>query len=258
MLSTRVSGCGATLAWVVVFAIARASLAASPVEPDWVPLHAGNQWVYEVHRDHTYRPETSPIDRVFHVGRSIQLAESAGEALRGAFKIVDTTSLQPTQGGGKPETAITSQVLSFDGGLRILSSSATLPDGTTNETVFRPPLRLLPTTTIGEPWKVGIYRDGDLNIDLQGEVVGAEKADPPCQDCLKVRYRGPITGSIQVDQGSAAIESGRSERVVWIERGVGIVREVGTLESELRLPDGARAKILVETTMRLLEHRVAK
>jgi hypothetical protein len=33
---------------------------------------------------------------------------------------------------------------------------------------------------------------------------------------------------------------------------------VATVESDLRLPDGAHAKIHMETTMRLVEHRVAK
>ena len=258
MPRNRVSLCGAALAWVVVFAIAQVSPAASAVEPDWLPLHAGNQWVYEVHRDHTYRPDDNDIDRVFHAGRSVQLAEPADESASGAFKIVDTTSLRPTQGGGKPEAATTTRVLSFDGGLRMLSSAATRADGTSNEAVFRPPLRMLATTTIGESWKVGTYREGDLTIDLQGEVVGAEKLDPPCPNCLKVRYRGPVSGSVPIYQGSAAIESGRFERVVWMQRGVGIVREVATVESDLRLPEGAHAKILMETTLRLVEHRVAK
>ncbi len=258
MLMTRISLCRATLAWAAVFAVARASIAASPVEPDWLPLHAGNQWVYEVHRDHTYRPDDGDIDRVFHAGRSVHVAEPVGDGKSGAFQIRDTTSLRPTQAGGKPETAITTFVFSFDGGLRMLGSTGTRPDGAINESSYQPPLRMLTTTTIGESWKVGNYRDGDLKIDLQGEVVGAEKLDPPCSNCLKVRYRGPVTGSIPIYRGSATIESGRFERVVWMQRGVGIVREMATVESDLRLPEGAHAKILMETTMRLVEHRVAK
>ncbi len=257
MLLSRISLCRSTLAWVVVFAIARASLAASPVESDWLPLSAGNQWVYEVHRDHTYHPADASIDRVFHSGGSVQVAESSGSD-GAAFRIRDTTSLRPQARNGKPETLISARVLSFDDGIRLLASSSTRPDGTQNEATYRPALRMLPTTTMGETWKVGMYRDGDLNVDLQGEIVAAAKDDPPCAGCLKVRYRGPIAGSIPVFQGSAAIESGRFERVVWMQRGVGIVREVGTTEGELRLPDGAHAKILAVTTLRLVEHRVAK
>ena len=257
MSSSRISLCRGALAWAIVFVIARVSLAAD-VESDWLPLHAGNQWVYEVHRDHTYRPDDADIDRVFHAGRSVQLAEPVSESARGEFKIVDTTSLQPTYANGKPETAITTRVMAFDGGLRMLSSTSTRPDGTANESVYRPPLRMLTTTAIGESWKVGIFRDGDLNIDLQAEVVAADKADPPCPGCLKVRYRGPITGSIPIYQGNAKIESGRFERVVWMQRGVGIVREVATVESDLRLPDGKHAKIVAVTTLKLAEHRVAQ
>lgn len=257
MLPGRISLCRGALAWAIGFAIARVSLAAE-VESDWLPLHAGNQWVYEVHRDHTYQPDDADIDRVFHTGRSVQVAEPVGENARGGFRIVDTTSLRPTQTNGTPETAITARVLSFDGGLQMLRSTATRPDGTTNESVYRPPLRMLATAAIGESWKVGTFRDGDLSIELQAEVVAADKADPPCTGCLKVRYRGPVTGTIPIYQGNAKIESGRFERMVWMQRGVGIVREVATVESDLRLPDGKHAKILAVTTLRLAEHRVAQ
>ena len=47
-------------------------------------------------------------------------------------------------------------------------------------------------------------------------------------------------------------------RVLWFERGVGVVREEATTESQLKLPDGQSARISTMTTMRLVEHAFAE
>ena len=95
---------------------------------------------------------------------------------------------------------------------------------------------------------------------MQGEILGVENLDrdPACTGCLKVRYRGKPQGTVPIYQGSAEIESGSFERVMWFERGVGIVREEATTKSELKLPDGQTARVVAVTTMRLVEHAVAK
>ncbi len=48
------------------------------------------------------------------------------------------------------------------------------------------------------------------------------------------------------------------DRTVWFARGVGIVRDTTTVTSELKLPDGPRAKSLRVSTERLVEHRPSK
>jgi hypothetical protein len=246
------------LAWAVAIAIAQAAPAAWAIGADWFPLHAGNRWVYAVHRDHTYRPANDPIDRTFHIGRSTQVAESVTGRPPGAVLIQDVTVLSPTEGGSS-ESTVATRLFSFDGGLQLRGSSEARPHARRTEAVFDPPLQLLPTTTVGETWKVGTYREGDLRTELQGEVMGVENLqDPACAGCLKVRYRGKLRGSVPIYQGSAQIESGSIERVMWFERGVGIVREVTTTESQLKLPDGQGAGIFAVTTMRLVEHAVTK
>jgi hypothetical protein len=111
----------------------------------------------------------------------------------------------------------------------------------------------------GDSWRVGTLRDGELAIELGGEVLGvADRSDPPCTGCLEVRYRGAVSGTLPVFDGPASVESGRYERVVWFERGTGIVRDASSVTAALRLPDGTSAQIDYQMTLRLVEHSLSK
>ena len=82
--------------------------------------------------------------------------------------------------------------------------------------------------------------------------------DTRFEDCLAVRYEGPITGTISVAGGPGRVHEARFERVVWWKEGVGPVREVITIDGELELPEGGRASVHEVSTLRLVRHRAAR
>lgn len=247
---------GVRLGRVALAALMLASLSAataSAVEPDWYPLQVGNRWVYDIHKDYTFSPEKAQIERLFHSGRSENVARP-GDKPREVQ--IHQESVLRYLAGTSIESRTDIDVMRFDDGLLLDAS------GTPGAIVrYEPPLRLLPTTTVGESWRVGTIRNGGASVELRGEVRGAPQggADAQaCADCLEVRYAGPITGTFRVEGGDAKIESGRFERVVWFRRSVGIVREVATTELELLTPDQQRTKSVEVSTLRLVEHSVEK
>jgi len=232
-----------------------APAASRAAEADWFPLRGDVQRVYEVHRDHTYHPEDAKIDRVFHAGRMTETIVAAPERAPGGFLVRDVLNLAPVAGAGSPETFAEWTVLSFQNELRIHASGATDERGQGSEAVYAPPLRFLPTTAVGDSWKVGTYRSGDRQAELRGTVLGIEDVagKPAWSKCLKVRLDGALTGRVPVYDGFAEIEAGTFERLLWLARGTGIVRAVTTIEAKLRLPDGKRADTVQVLTVRLVD-----
>ena len=113
LLRIRVRLRRGALSWAVAIAIVQAAAAAVAIEADWFPLEAGNRWVYDVHRDHSYQPANDSIDRSFHTGRSTQIAESVTGQPPGVFLVQDVTVLRGTE-GGSPETTVATRLLSFN------------------------------------------------------------------------------------------------------------------------------------------------
>jgi hypothetical protein len=246
------------LALAVPIAAAFGSGASADVASEWMPLRPGQRSAYEVHRDHSYIPAQGSIDRVFHKGGAVQTMRSADGVAPGAVTVEERTQLEPVQ-AGTPESVLEVRVLSAVDGISLLASGTIANEGDAAPTRYQPPLRLLPTTRPGESWNVGTVRDRETSIELRGRVVGVGELtdDPGCESCLEVRYDGPIAGRIPVYGGEAEILSGRIERRVWHRRGVGIVREVVTIETELKLPDAKRARVASFTTLRLVEQTLA-
>jgi len=251
----------APIAGLALACAAGAARAADPaVDPAWLPLRAGAQWVYEVHRDQSYRPDNATIKRAFHVGRATGVAEPAPKRTPGGFLVRERLVLEPVSGTVDKETTEQWTLYSFAGELRMHASGETRPDGGENESVYDPPLRLLPTTAVGRSWDAGLFRNGDQRVELRGEVVGVEdvEGEPRWPGCLKVRYQGSVAGSAPVENGVAEISSAHYDRTLWFARGVGIVRDVTVIESDLKLPDGHTAHGSLELKQRLLEHRLPK
>lgn len=220
-----------------------------------MPLRPGQRAVYEVHRDHSYIPAQGSIDRVFHKGRAVQTTRAADGVARGAIAVEERIQLAPVQVGA-PEATFEVRVFSAADGIALLGSGAIAKEGDDPPVRYQPPLRLLPTARAGESWTIGTFRDRDSSIEMRGEVIGIGKLDesPGCESCLEVLYTGPISGRVPVYGGEAEILSGSFERRVWYRRGVGIVRDVVEVESEMKLPDEKRARTASSTTMRLVEH----
>jgi hypothetical protein len=227
-------------------------------DSEWMPLRAGERWVYAVHSDHSYVPERGTIDRVFHTGTTVLTARAADSVVRGAFAVEEKSRLDPIQQGSVEET-LTARVLSSSNEVLMHASGSIAKPGDDPATRYQPPLRLLTTVGPGESWRVGNFRQDQTEIEMRGEVIGigALKDEPGCDACLEVRYRGPISGKIPIYGGDAEILSGSLERVVWYRRGVGAIRDVANVASELKLPDGKLAKTAHTLTMRLVEHTLA-
>jgi hypothetical protein len=229
------------------------------VDPDWFPLRAGSEWVYEVHRDQTYRPDDAGLSRLFHAGRNIRTASAASDRTPGGFVVREIMKLVPVDLGER-ETLLAWMLLSFQGELRMHATGETGVDGTEDEVVYDKPLRILPTTTAGASWNAGVFRSGGLSAPIRGEVIGIEdlEGSPRWSGALKVRLHGSISGKAANSNEPTEVESGEFERLIWFAKGVGIVREVTTMELELKLPDDRRAHTIQVLTLRLLEHRGAK
>jgi hypothetical protein len=243
----------------MLLCLSAAAHAADSVDPDWLPLRAGAQWIYELHRDQTYQPDNASSKRIFHVGRATGTAEPAPKRA-GAVLVRERSELQPVEGSVVPEVLAQWNVYSFGSELLVHASGETREDGSESESVYEPPLRLLPTTKVGATWSAGTFRTGDQTMEMRGEVLGLEDVPgtPGWSQCLKVRYRGNVVGSATAEKDRAEIESARFERVVWYARGVGIVRDVTTTESDLKLPDGHTTHSSQILTQRLLEFRPSK
>jgi hypothetical protein len=61
---------------------------------------------------------------------------------------------------------------------------------------------------------------------------------------------------VPVHGGSAAIQTGQVERLVWYKEGIGIVRERITTEGAILIPpDGVAARVSEVQNRRLVNHR---
>jgi len=212
---------------------------------------AGHRWVYELHRDRTYQPLEKSIDRSFETGRSVVTVRAARKGPKGAFEMIQRNASRPLT-GGDVTTSLTSNVVTFGGELLLHASGELASDADLPANDYAPPLRMLPTVANGESWSVGTWRSGNLSVALRGEVQALD-AEPDCPGCIRVRYSGTIEGTVAMDLGPAAVDSGRLERIVWMKRGVGVVRDETTTETEVQLPDKSKVRLVDVVTLRLLE-----
>jgi hypothetical protein len=242
----------ASFAAVALLALGADLATAEPA--DWMPLRVGQRLTYEAHRDHSYHPESASIDRVFHSGRAVRTVRDAGKLQPGAVALEERMRLVPV-GVGTPEDTFVVQVLDNAKGVVLYGSGAIAAEGGDPPVRYAPPLRMLPSDTPGESWSAGMYREGATEVELRGEVVGVGKLveAPGCERCLQVRYSGVIRGKLPVYGGEATIESGKLVRTIWLRPGVGVVREVADVETELTLPDATKASTAHTLTLRLVE-----
>lgn len=248
----------ALLAVLTATAVPRASFATA--EADWFPLHAGARWIYETHRDLTLRPEKATLKRLLYVGRSTWIAEPAPDRFGSGLLIRQTSVQAPLEGAGIKTTETDWEVYSFGSELLLRASGGTSEGVKRPEVIYTPPLRLLPTTTTGDTWNAGTFRQGDQSADLHGQVIGTKDlgGEPSWSGCLEVQFKGDISGTLMVSDVQTQIESGHYERLVYFARGVGIVRDVTTVTSLVKLPDGRRAEIVQVSSERLVEYLPSK
>lgn len=228
----------------------RAEQAAEP----WFPLERPGRWGYGLHRDHSYRPESGPVDRTFRRGLVILqvLGAGEGESLR---EVREVTMEEPI-GPGAPasRTWLVQQWSSRDGLLLHESRSAEDPAPYR----YEPPLRFLPANPEpGDRWRVGRVRSAGATALLTGEVLGYEdvtEGDRTWKRCLKVRWSGELSGSTDSALGPLEIRSGRTERLAWLARGIGAVREVTITDAELVLPEEGSARTHEVVTRRLISY----
>lgn len=226
--------------------------AARAADERFLPLGAGAVWEYTLHRDHTYRAERGHVDRTFREGRV--LLEHVRALDGDVHELRERREEHPLGPGLPPSHERTLQRWSSAHGVTLHAFGPLGGD----VAVFAPPLRLLPADPGRDrQWTVGTWRAAGMSGRLVGELLGREDVVEGTQrfeDCLKVRYAGPIEGTIQVAGGAATLHEARLERLVWWKAGVGPVREQLTIEGGLRLPDGGRARIDEVATLRLVRY----
>jgi len=114
---------------------------------------------------------------------------------------------------------------------------------------------LPPAPKPGQRWDVGSFGMAGMKFDLRGEVLGFEDVRTPAGDfrrCLKLRFRGRVSGQLDVGGGSVPVENASFESVEWYAPGIGLVRERNSIALSLRMPDGNRVSS-EETGERVLE-----
>ena len=221
------------LALVTLMALVLGS--ANAVAETWQPLEVGLHWTYAI----------SQTQRVEIGGQVVGTEHKAGRILRdivregrrddvpvpvyviddvrrwGDAEVERTTTLAAERGGALLE-------LGFDQGKGL--------------TLHRSPLIQVPARVKGGlTWEVGDFALDRLQVSMTGEVLGLQTARTPSRTyerCLKVRYRGKVTGLVDLADASLPVREGRFEVVQWFAPGVGVVLSEEDLTLDLLTAQG--------------------
>lgn len=244
-----------TFVWSAALLSWLGAAAAADAAEAWLPLVDGSRRVYAVHRDRVFDPDDQANSREFYFAEETERMR----AVDGGFRLTRKTVEDSVQGSGRQRREVTSLLVATPEGVRMRrEETRNFGAAVDRSTDYDPPLLLMPATPEpGRSWRVGaLRRDAQLVTELQATVVGFEEVTvdgTAYPDCLHVRYEGTLRGSVSSEAGPLAVERGRVETDAWYRAGLGLVREVGTWEVELTLPDGVGARLRETLTRRLAD-----
>jgi hypothetical protein len=235
----------------------------SAIASGWMPADPGNRWTY------VYARERS---------RSVDGADETTETLRGTLTeevvgrspdygpgVVEVRSVLRGRGERDPTETVEKQrrfLRASGASLRILAREATDPlAGSTELVRFSPPLEAIKAGIgTGETWKLGVERQGGVQTELEGEVLGLQDARTPAglyPKCLVVRHVGTMSGAVDLNGTRIELRDGRFSSTEWFAPGVGRVLAKRERVQTLVLADGSTAVISEQTQLALSEVAVA-
>lgn len=262
----------ARLFWSRIALVALVVTPIAPARPDdssvpasvgpWLPLDAGHEWSYAYESERWEQVTGGPEERDRFRGTLRDVVKGPATGFGDAAVEVVSELRGRRQGSAVESTEIRRAVLERVGtGYRVHALETESPMGDVELTRYDPPLRQLATGP-GAPtrWVIGTVELGGLRTRLDAEIVGIQDAETPSgnyRDCLVVRYRGELRGTIELFGTQLEVTGGHVTATEWFARGVGLVLAKEEVEQDLLLTDGTTLSVREQTRYELSSHGVA-
>lgn len=210
----------------------------------WTPASVGDEWSYRISETVQYSIGGEAISQESKTGRYLrEISELAHHAnLPASVFVFD--ELREWKSGAEDDRAISFQA-AYRGAF--LEYAVDVGEGVV---VHERPLLYLPASVkSGVSWDVGTLELNGLTIEMRGEILGLQTAKTPSgpfERCLKVRYTGPISGFIELEDGRLPIRKGQLEMTHWLAPGVGLVMAEETLRVDLLTAHGTMTSTLTD------------
>jgi hypothetical protein len=234
---------------------------ASSEVADYLPLAEGREWSYQVTKTRMYAfPGREVAQRL--TGRSTEQCKSSQG-------VVDTQSpvflwiqriSEIEETTGKASTTRIETYLSSEPD-RVLMHAQKIEGAqglNSGLEQFVPPVAVLklPLPAPGEPYP-SKWKSQGITLDLRPFEIGSETVETPTQafrDCLRVKSRGPLSGTMPGPQPIDVLD-GSVEETSWYAKGVGLVRQMQVIRMTLRLPDGQEVRATEEKSKLLSSYK---
>jgi hypothetical protein len=230
-----------------------AASGASPAR--WiVPFEVGERWTYVFVRERGRSIAGAEVEDAAEL-------ESEVEKQRGTLT-VEITGPAPEYGEGVVRMHSTLQGSEFGAagtepeeseaflrvgsdGIALVAEKLNNPvEGKSRLTRYPVPLRLLDAgVSAGEPWSVGVRRQGEMQTELTGRILGVQDVQTPrglFEHCLVVRIEGVVSGVVEAYGSRMEIPDGRYTSTQWYAPGVGRVLVKQEIRQTLVLEDGSQ------------------
>jgi len=201
----------------------------------WQPLEVGHHWTYSI----------SQTQRVELGGQLVGTEHKAGRILRDVVREgrrndvpVPLFVVDDVRRWGNAEIERISTLTAERGGALLEYGF----DQGKGVTIHPRPLIQVPAQIKGGlTWDVGDFALDGLQVAMSGEVLGLQNARTPAQTferCLKVRYRGKVSGLVDLAHGRLPVRAGTFEVTQWFAPDVGLVLAEEDLTLELLTAQG--------------------
>lgn len=226
-----------------------------------IPLAEGNKWVYSVKEDGvmsfeseagTKSSKTSSLGTVTEI---IRLAPHEGPNGADAFLREIATDMKAGLNTQARQSASEELLLATENGIEMIGSRTSgLAGALSGEwQSYAPPLLLYRADAKqGTSWEVGIMREGDIRVQLDASVPRTQDVKVPAglfKDCLEVCIGGRrVTGVMTLGKLRIPIKQGMQLTMVWIAKGVGVVKEDSLMQITIDLPGSEGGSPIAATT----------
>jgi hypothetical protein len=243
------------------------NLATGARAEEWLPLSVGNVWTYRSDHDIQYSYPDRPIVRAYWSGQleervdesNSRTAEANGPLL---YRLVRTSREISGLSATATNSYFVQWLVALDGRVRLRAIQNPHVPPPLNQVVrYAEPLLLVDREMKpGASWRVGTWTVGNLAVELTATVSGREDVVVPGGSypaALAVRYEGPVSGSIEVVDEWALIESGHYARTWWLASGVGLIKETVDLTFSGVIAEKTSVEGHTTTLRELIEYSVA-
>jgi hypothetical protein len=227
----------------------------------YLPLAEGREWSYEVTKTRKYvLPDREMTQRV--TGTSTERCERSEGVVDAQVPVfvVNQKLSETNETTGKATTATIQSYLSSEQDQILMHAQRIqgAPVLKSELEEFVPPVAVLklPLPGPGEPYP-SVLKSQGLTIDLRPFESGTETVETAAgsfQDCLQIRSRGPLSGSLS-GPPQVPVSEGSIEETSWFAKGVGLVKQVQVIRMTVKFPDGREVQTTEEKTKLLTSYK---